>query len=291
MASLVQLAITVLTGGLYAALHEGISLRRVFQASARGTFLTPFSFLILGFLMAVIFIRVGSGTTLLLLLSLLVTHASHRKRIELEEARDGAIRALTSTIDARDPYTRGHSDRIARFAVKVGRRMMLPETTVQALGVAARLHDLGKVTIDPEVLGKKTRLAPEEEEIMHRHAEAGADMMRQLTYLEQHADMVRFHHERPDGKGYPLGLRGEEIPLGARIIRVVDAFDAMTSDRPYRRALPVERAVAEMVGSAGTAFDPRVVETVVDLIRSGDIGPLPGDPVPGGTKVGSLRSN
>lgn len=277
LASLTHFGITVLTGGLYASIKEGISLRRVLQASARGTFLTPFSFLLVGFLMAVVYIRVGWGITLLFLISLLVTHASHQRRIQLEEARDGAIRALTSTIDARDPYTRGHSDRIARYAVLVGRRMMLPESTVQALEVAARLHDLGKVTIDPRVLGKPASLAPEEEEMMHRHAEAGAEVMSRLTYLEEHADMVRFHHERPDGKGYPLGLSGEQIPLGARIIAVVDAFDAMTSDRPYRRALPVERAVEEMVESAGTAFDSEVVDVMVELVRSGAIAPVNGN--------------
>jgi putative nucleotidyltransferase with HDIG domain len=254
-------------------LRENLSLARVLRANARALGLVSVSYFILGLLMALAYLRVGAGSAALLLPALVVTQGSLKNQLDLERARASAIRALSSAIDARDPYTRGHSERVRAFAVRVARHLGLSESTVEALEVAALLHDLGKVSIDPGVLGKPAPLSADERAQMHAHADAGARVMGEMAYLARHADMVRCHHERLDGGGYPRGLNSEEIPLGARILHVVDALDAMTSDRPYRRALPLAEASRELSVCAGTQFDENVVRAVLELLDRGELKP------------------
>ncbi|HWM94098.1 MAG TPA: HD domain-containing phosphohydrolase [Thermoanaerobaculia bacterium] len=175
--------------------------------------------------------------------------------------------ALTQAVEAKDSYTEGHLRRVSEYAVAVGSRMGLRGRDLEMIHYASMLHDLGKIGIPEEILRKRGPLNEEEAEIMRRHPDIGARVLEKLDLLRDAAPIVRSHQERYDGAmdmtrhpGYPLGLRGDAIPLGARIIAVVDAFDAMTTTRPYRSALPMESAVDELRKERGRQFDPEVVD-------------------------------
>ena len=179
--------------------------------------------------------------------------------------------ALTQAVEAKDSYTEGHLRRVSEYAVAVGSRLGLRSKDLEMLHYASMLHDIGKIGIPEEILRKRGPLNEQEAEVMRRHADIGARLLEKLDLLRDAAPIVRAHQERYDGAmdetrypGYPMGLMGDEIPLGARIIAVVDAFDAMTTTRPYRAALPVESAIAELRGQSGRQFDPRVVDAFLD---------------------------
>ncbi len=172
----------------------------------------------------------------------------------------GAIRALSQAIDAKDPYTRGHSARVAHYAVATGRRMRLEPRVLRDLYIAALLHDVGKIGIEDAILKKPAHLTNDEFEIMKGHPDHGARIMAKVDRLRSIIPGMRHHHERWGGGGYPLGLKGEEIPLAARIINVADSFDAMTTERPYSKAMSFEAGVARLIEIAGTQVDPKVVK-------------------------------
>ena len=179
--------------------------------------------------------------------------------------------ALTQAVEAKDSYTEGHLRRVSEYAVAVGSRLGLRGKDLEMIHYASMLHDIGKIGIPEEILRKQGPLNEHEAEVMRRHADIGARLLEKLDLLRDAAPIVRAHQERYDGAmdgtrypGYPMGLRGDDIPLGARIIAVVDAFDAMTTTRPYRAALPVDSAVGELRRQSGRQFDPRVVEAFVD---------------------------
>ncbi|MBM3818377.1 MAG: HD domain-containing protein [Acidimicrobiia bacterium] len=180
----------------------------------------------------------------------------------------GAIRALAAALDARDPYTAGHSERVSALSVLMGRQMQLATADLDVLRLGALLHDIGKIGVPDEVLRKPGALTVEEFEQIKRHPGLGARILRQVPFLTPHLPIVELHHERPDGKGYPFGLRGDDIPLAARIVHVADAFDAITSARAYRPARARADAVVELQRHAGTHFDPASVEALVIALPS-----------------------
>jgi putative nucleotidyltransferase with HDIG domain len=185
----------------------------------------------------------------------------------------GAIRALAAALDARDPYTAGHSERVSTLSVMMGRMMNLEAGTLEVVRLGALLHDIGKIGVGDDILRKNGPLTPEEFEQIKRHPALGARILRQVPFLAPHLPIVELHHERPDGRGYPFGLRGDDIPLDARIVHVADAFDAMTSARAYRAALPASVAFAELQRFSGTQFDPACVEALLAALPSShDIG-------------------
>jgi HD-GYP domain-containing protein (c-di-GMP phosphodiesterase class II) len=195
--------------------------------------------------------------------------SNRRLRTDLERV----VRALSGAVEAKDLYTEGHLQRVSGFAVAVGRRLGLSEAELERLRIASALHDVGKIGIPEHVLNKPGPLDPVEREVVERHPEIGARILESVEDMAQVAPLVLHHQERWDGRrdgefpGYPLGLAGEAIPLGARIIAVVDAFDAMTTDRTYRRAFPVERAASVLRAEAGRQFDPRVVEEFLAVLE------------------------
>ena len=191
-----------------------------------------------------------------------------------QEAYYATIHSLAQALEARDAYTRGHSERVAEFAVAIARAMGLDAEQVALIQNAALLHDIGKIGIRDEILNKPGRLSPEDRRIIEKHPLLGDVILEPLRFLEKVQGLVRHHHERFDGSGYPDGLAGEEIPLPARIVAVADAFDAMTSRRPYRKAMSVEEAIRELRDNAGTQFDPRIVDTFVGLLESGTLDAL-----------------
>ncbi|HKV07886.1 MAG TPA: HD domain-containing phosphohydrolase [Thermoanaerobaculia bacterium] len=181
-------------------------------------------------------------------------------------------RALTQAVEAKDAYTEGHLRRVSEYAVAVGEKLGLRGQDLETLHYASMLHDVGKLGIPEDVLRKEGPLDPHEVELMRRHPEIGARMLEKLDLLNDAAPLVLHHQERFDGlrsgnhPGYPGGLSGDRIPLGARIIAVVDAFDAMTTTRPYRQALPADEAVTVIRNERGKQFDPRVVDAFLDCI-------------------------
>jgi putative nucleotidyltransferase with HDIG domain len=187
---------------------------------------------------------------------------------ETRSAYVGAIRALAAALDARDPYTAGHSERVSAISVAVGREMELPGEDLDVLRLGALLHDIGKIGVSDNVLRKPDALTPEEFETIKEHPGLGARIMRSVPFLADHLSIVELHHERPDGRGYPYGLTSEQTPLLARIVHVADAFDAMTSARAYRPARPAAEAVRELWRFAGTQFDAEVVQALVHALPS-----------------------
>ena len=189
-------------------------------------------------------------------------------RATVKDMNLNTIKTLAVAIEAKDYYTRGHSDRVTRYAVDIAQEMGLPRKEIRVIQQAGILHDLGKLGVDDAILRKPDKLTDEEYNLVKKHPELGEHMLMPLKFLKDEKPIVRHHHERFDGKGYPDGLKEEAIPLGARIIAVADTFDAMTSDRPYRPIYPMDKAVEEIQRCSGTQFDPSVVEAFLKLIKS-----------------------
>ncbi|MBI5956203.1 MAG: GAF domain-containing protein, partial [Chloroflexi bacterium] len=176
------------------------------------------------------------------------------------------LAALASTLETKDPYTKGHSERVRDLSVGIARHMALPDDQVNVLRSAALLHDLGKIGVDDAVLHKNGILTHEEKAQMQLHPAASGKILEYVDFLRDAARLAGAHHEWYDGSGYPNGLAGESIPLGARILMVADAYEAMTSDRPYRAKMEPQEAIAEIKRYAGTQFDPKVVEALISFL-------------------------
>ncbi len=181
--------------------------------------------------------------------------------------RAAVVCAFSQMLDLRDLNTGMHSTRLAEWGLRVARSLGVPEHSLPDLETGALLHDIGKVAIPDSILGKPGRLTDEEFEIVKRHPEFGWTVIRNLPGLEHTSLQILHHHENFDGTGYPAGLKGAEIPIGARIVSVIDAFDAMISTRPYRAGLPLEEVIRRLHESSGTQFDPLVVQAFVRIVE------------------------
>ncbi len=191
-----------------------------------------------------------------------------RQLLSQLERAEAVITTLALTIEARDPYTLGHCDRLSRYAVAVGEALGLDAEMVRSLRLGGYLHDLGKISVPDGILLKPGPLDPMEYERIRAHPGAGSDLVLGLRSMELVRPIMRHHHEKWDGSGYPDGLKGEAIPLGARIISVVDVFDALHTDRPYKAALPRSEAVSTLIREADAGYwDPRVVDTFLEILR------------------------
>ncbi len=178
----------------------------------------------------------------------------------LQQMRTATVCALNQMLDLKDLNTGVHSTRLAEWAMRVAEQLGVSEHQLRDIEVASILHDIGKVGVPDAILNKPGPLTPEEREVINKHSEYGWAILRMIPGFERASLFVLHHHERLDGKGYPAKLTGEEIPLGARIVAVVDAFDAMISNRSYRQGMPVEEALRRMAADSGAQFDPRIVE-------------------------------
>jgi putative nucleotidyltransferase with HDIG domain len=189
---------------------------------------------------------------------------------ELRESYDGTLEALVNALDARDQETKGHSLRVSHYMMDIARELGVKPGTEQWTDMqrGSLLHDVGKIGVTDAILRKPGKLDDAEWEQMRKHPEIGYNMLRQVKFLQGAAEIILAHHERWDGKGYPYGLRAEEIPLGARIFAVVDTFDSMTSDRAYRKALSTLDAMNEILRFNGSQFDPLVVEAFLDIYET-----------------------
>jgi len=200
------------------------------------------------------------------------------RRQELQEAYLATVRVLAAAIETRDAYTGGHVERVATYSVAIGRELGWDPERLYTLELGALLHDVGKIGIADYVLLKADRLTDEEWAIMRQHPEVGARMLQHVPFLRHSLGCVLYHHERFDGRGYPTGLSGLAIPIEARVVAVADAFDAMTSTRPYRRALPLAVALEEIERCTGTQFDPEVAAAFLRAVRAGAIVVGGGEP-------------
>jgi HD-GYP domain-containing protein (c-di-GMP phosphodiesterase class II) len=185
---------------------------------------------------------------------------------DLENTILGTIGALAAAVDAKDPYTFGHSNDVTEYAVAIAEKLGFVDSEIQTVRIAATLHDIGKIGIDGAILNKPGQLTDEERAAMNRHPAIGADILAPLDFLRDAVPSILFHHECYSGGGYPSGISGEAIPMGARIISVADSYNAMVSDRPYRKAMDREHAVKELLDNSGTQFDPVVVRAMLDLL-------------------------
>ena len=192
-----------------------------------------------------------------------------------EEGRQNwlaVVRSLVRAVDAKSTWTRGHSDRVATLSTAVGRRLLMEGGELDLLEISAILHDVGKIGIPESVLDKPGRLTEEEMAVIRRHPRVGAEIVEDLPAYAGVRSSILYHHERWDGSGYPEGLRGEEIPLGARIIAISDVYDAITDDRPYRKGMMADEAQRFIEEGAGSLFDPRLVRIFLEMLRAGPSG-------------------
>lgn len=212
-------------------------------------------------------------------IAIVVLDITDRKQLEQGQATltKAVVAALSASVELRDPYTAGHQDRVARIAVAIASELHLDRAEIDLIGLAARIHDIGKLSVPSEILARPSRLTAAEMAVVRMHCQVGFDLLHRFEFPSHVADMVFQHHERMDGSGYPNGLHGAEIALGSRIIAVADVVESMVSLRPYRAPLGLPRAIREIQNGAGTIYDPDVVDACLKVIGSGLV-PLDHDP-------------
>ncbi len=250
-----------------ASVRTTTSFRRVWTASFRQVWTGLIALVPMGWLMAEVAGKVGLWAGGLFMVPLLLARYSFSKYAETRDLFFGSVSALSQAIDAKDGFTRGHADRVSRIAGAVAREMGLSESEIEQIELAALLHDIGKIGVEDRILMKPTRLEPDETELMRRHPIYGASILEPSSALRPLAPLVLAHHENYDGSGYPNGLKGDEIPIGARIILVSDAYESMTADRIYRKAIGHERAMEQLNKYKGIQFDPKAVRALDTLLR------------------------
>lgn len=267
VASSVMLLLNTMFFSLVVSLSEGVRLLRVWRDQNFAVYLTSFVILaLLGFGMAQLIAVAGWSGAALLVVPFAVARQTFQVYRQLADAYTETIRSFVAAIEAKDPYTRGHSERVAQYSRNIAQGVGMRGHDLERVEFAALLHDVGKIGVSRSLLMKPGQLTAEEFAEIRLHPQTGCVLVESVEFLADIVPMVRFHHERLDGTGYPDGIQGSQIPFEARILGVADAYDAMTSDRPYRRALSHEEAVEEMLRVAGAQLDPQLVAVFVDVM-------------------------
>lgn len=221
----------------------------------------------LGLIIALAYQSYGFGAVLLFFGPLLLARYSFKLYLDMREIYMETIQALSKTIEAKDAYTRGHTTRVQEYAVKLASAINLSNKQIENIKIAALLHDIGKIGVDDSILKKPDKLTDIEYQAIQQHPMIGAEIIKDVDFLKDIISIVKHHHERYDGEGYPDGLMGEEISVESSILAIADAYDAMTSDRPYRKALPKDKAIDEIKRSAGRQLHPRLSDVFVGIIK------------------------
>lgn len=249
------------------SLREGTPISRVWSVTFGNVLPGLITLVPLGWLMSQVAGKVSIWAALLFMAPLLMARYSFMKYAETRDLFFGTVNALSQAIDAKDGFTRGHADRVSRIAGAIAREMRLSERQIEQIELAGLLHDIGKIGVEDRILMKPSRLEADEQELMRRHPIYGASILEPSAALRPLVPLVLHHHESFDGSGYPEGLKADQIPLGSRIIIVADAYEAMTSDRIYRKAMGHERAMQQLNRFKGMQFDPNVVRALETLIE------------------------
>ena len=259
--------VNLLLGVSLASLRTHTPFGRIWALGGANVVIGVVALVPLGWLMSEIGQKVGLWAAFLFLVPLYLARFSFSKYAETRELFLGTIQALSQAIDAKDGFTRGHADRVSRIAGAIARELGLAEKQIDEIELAGLLHDIGKIGVEDRVLMKPTRLDPDETELMRRHPIYGASILEPSAALRPLVPIVLHHHENFDGSGYPEGLKGEDIPIGSRIMIVADAYEAMTSDRIYRKAIGHESAMEQLNKYKGGQFDPRIVRALHEVVR------------------------
>lgn len=230
--------------------------------------LNSFGIGIVGVIIALAYIHYSYGAVLLFFGPLLLARYTFRLYMDMRSMYLETIHAFNMTLECKDSYTGGHSKRVEKYATKLARGMKLSEKQIQEVSTAALMHDIGKIAIPDEILNKKGRLTDEEYEMMKTHPDAGADILANVDFLKEIAEIIRCHHEWWDGTGYPNKLKDKEIPIESAILAVADVYDAMTSERPYRAPMSKEQALKELENNAGTQFSKELVVKFIELMTT-----------------------
>ncbi len=220
----------------------------------------------MGFLMAIVYVEVGIIGILLFFLPLLLARRSFELYTKMRKVYLDTIRALAAAIDAKDPYTKGHSERVAEMSLALAQELNLSDKDIENIEYTALLHDIGKIGIADNILGKESNLTNKEFDKIKEHTIMGAKIIEPVDFLKNSYKAIYHHHEKYNGKGYPDGLKSEDIPLSARIIAVADAYDAMGSDRPYRKKLNHIQILRELKEQSKKQFDPEVVKALISVL-------------------------
>jgi HD-GYP domain-containing protein (c-di-GMP phosphodiesterase class II) len=259
--------VNLILGISAASLRAQMPLSRVWSLSVSNILTGLFALVPLGWLMGEISIKVGLWAAAMFMVPLYLARFAFSKYAETRELFFGTVQALSQAIDAKDGFTRGHADRVSRIAGAIAREFGLAERLIEQIELAGLLHDIGKIGVEDRILMKPQRLEQDEQELMRRHPVYGASILAPSAALRPLVPIVLHHHENFDGSGYPEGLKGEEIPFGSRIIIVADAYEAMTSDRIYRKAIGHDRAMEQLNKYKGVQFDPKVVRALEQVVQ------------------------
>ena len=222
---------------------------------------------LLGIVIAFSFDSYGYGGILLFFIPLMFARYTFKLYLDMRKNYFETLNVLVRAIEASDPYTSGHSMRVSAYAEAIAKQVGLPQNKIDLIKSAALLHDIGKIGIDKNILNKTGRLEKEEFETIKSHPEIGATIIADLSYLSNISNIIRHHHERNDGKGYPDGLNHDNIPLETSILTIADSFDAMTTNRPYRNSLSLESALEEIKNNQGTQFNPDIVDDAITALK------------------------
>jgi HD-GYP domain-containing protein (c-di-GMP phosphodiesterase class II) len=223
----------------------------------------------LGLVIVALWGVIGPFASAIVLVPLYVARWAMGQFAEQQRAHSATLAALCQAVETKDFYTRGHSDRVSRGASMIAREINMPPARAEAVTFAGMLHDVGKLGVPTKVLQKEGALTEEEYAAIQLHPMRGLEIVGEIGFLNEALTGIMHHHERMDGRGYPMGFAGDEIPEFAKIIAVADAFDSITSTRSYRRARSIEEAVAELKRGAGSQFDPKIVDAFISALASG----------------------
>lgn len=259
--------VNLLLGISVVSLRTNAPLARIWSLSVSNILTGLFALVPLGWLMSEIGEKVGLWAAAMFMVPLYLARFAFSKYAEQRELFFGTVSALSQAIDAKDGFTRGHADRVSRIAGAIARQVGLPEKQIEQIELAGMLHDIGKIGVEDRILMKPARLEDDEQILMRRHPIYGASILEPSAALRPLVPIVLHHHENFDGSGYPDGLKGEDIPIGSRIMIVADAYEAMTADRIYRKALGHDRAMDQLTRFKGIQFDPSIVRALEEVVR------------------------
>lgn len=258
---------TIIISGLMSLLNKQKFIT-LWASNMKGTLPSSLAIGTMGIIIALASIGYGYWAVILFFGPLLLARYSFRLYIEMRNLYISTIHTLNKAVEAKDPYTSGHSARVEEYSIKLAEAYGLPYDKIEDIKTAAILHDIGKIAIHDSILHKASKLTEYEMDEIRKHPSIGADIISKMDFFKDVTEIIRYHHERYDGKGYPEGISGEDIPVEACILSIVDSFDAMTSDRPYREALSKEEALKEIEKNAGTQFHPNLAIKFVEIMSN-----------------------